>query len=249
MSQSQGVIVASDAKSEWLLPWWWERYSSSNTLPVAFIDFGMTEKALSWCQERGSVIEYIEKDSLLEVSFERLEEWSKIYGDSYHSSRKAWFKKPHACLLTPFQETIWIDIDCEVLAPLEEAFFYLKKECAVWYGSSLCVPENLEDVAQAGVLCNSGVVVFKKGSFIIQEWARRAALEQGKYFGDECILSTLIHKFPDLVTWLPEEYNWRMSRGVPVQAKIIHWKGEWGKQYIAAYGGLKPLLNKFFSFI
>jgi len=37
-----------------------------------------------------------------------------------------------------------------------------------------------------------------------------------------------------------------MSRGVPIQVKIIHWKGEWGKQYIAAYEGLKPLIQKHF---
>jgi hypothetical protein len=34
-----------------------------------------------------------------------------------------------------------------------------------------------------------------------------------------------------------------MSRGVPLYAKIIHWKGEWGKQYIREHGGLKPALS------
>lgn len=246
MSQNRGIIVASDAKGEWLLPWWWERYSSANTLPVAFIDFGMTEKTLSWCKERGIVIPYKQEHSLTEASYDQLEGWTKIYGESYRSSRDAWFKKPHACLLSPFEETLWIDIDCEVLDSVEEAFSYLKKECAVWYGSSLSIPEGLEEEAKSGVLCNSGVVVFKRNSFIVKEWARKAVFEQEKYFGDECILSSLIYRFPDLVTWLPEEYNWRMSRGVPFQAKIIHWKGEWGKQYIAAYGGLKPLIQEYF---
>jgi hypothetical protein len=245
MSQTRGVIVASDAKGEWLLPWWWERYASTNTLPVAFIDLGMTTKALSWCENKGQIIPCAKKECISNLSEVQSQKWTEVYGSSYISSREAWFQKPHACLLSPFQETLWIDIDCEVLSPVDEAFAYLQAECAVWYGSSLSVPSGLEKMAEAGTLCNSGVIAFKKNSLLIKEWAKRAEEQADQYFGDECILSTLIYEFPESVTYLPEEYNWRMSRGVPLQAKIIHWKGEWGKKYIAAYGGIAPLLKNF----
>jgi hypothetical protein len=55
MSQS-GIIVGCDANQEWLLPWWWDHYCKHNSYPVAFVDFGMSEAALAWCQEKGQCI-------------------------------------------------------------------------------------------------------------------------------------------------------------------------------------------------
>ena len=54
-----GVIVGSDANHEWLLVWWWENYSRFNSLPVAFVDFGMSPESRKWCQERGLIVDLI----------------------------------------------------------------------------------------------------------------------------------------------------------------------------------------------
>jgi hypothetical protein len=240
---TQGILVASDSEGEWLLPWWWEGYSCTNTLPVAFVDLGLSNQMKSWCEEKGQLISLENEFSKDDTCSKQLEEWASFYGNSFFSSRDAWFKKPAACLLSPFDETIWIDLDCEVLAPLEDIFSYLNSnELAVWFGSSLHPPKGLEKIWEAEKLCNSGVVAFKKNSLLIREWAKQALENKDSYFGDECILSHLIYQNPDKVAFLPEIYNWRMSRGLPLEAKIIHWKGEWGKKYIAAYGGLRARL-------
>ncbi len=244
----KGVLVASDQNTEWLLPWWWQKYSTCNTLPVVFVDFGMTKESLTWCKERGEVIPFKVPSFCKPLSQESGIEAEKLYGTSCFQSRDAWFKKPSACLLSPFLKTLWLDLDCEVLSSLDDVFLYLEEgsELAVSYGYAENLPKILEGAGEAGTICNSGVLVFRKGSELLQKWEKKALEESDKYLGDECILSILLAESLDTVSLLPEEYNWRMTRGVPVCAKVIHWKGEWGKSYIAKHGGLKDLLPSCF---
>lgn len=225
----KGVLVASDSHMEWLLPWWWARYSSSNTLPVVFIDFGMTADKLQWCRQRGKVISLVKGSYCKSFS----KEAEEIYGSSNFRIREAWFKKPSACLLTPFEKALWLDLDCEVLGCLDSVFDFLID------GKELVISYDHEEK----VVCNSGVIVFRKGSDLMQKWQKKALEESDRYLGDECILSTLLDDSLETVALLPELYNWRISRGIPVYAKIIHWKGEWGKQYIVKCGGLKGTLE------
>ncbi len=49
-------------------------------------------------------------------------DWEAYYGEQFWISRRAWFKKPLACLRSPFKRTIWIDLDCEVLGSLRGLF-------------------------------------------------------------------------------------------------------------------------------
>lgn len=235
---SRGVLVASDSHMEWLLPWWWERYSSCNALPVVFVDLGMTAKSKEWCQERGELL------SVTEVVFSdtAIKEWEEVYGSSYEQARKAWFKKPLACLLSPFDETLWLDLDCEVLSSIESIFTYLEgKELAIALNRALTNSEGfpLDDLLSF----NGGVIVYRKGSEIVKEWARIALAESHLYWGDDHILSILIHHLQEKVEVLPSAYNWRVADGTPFYAKIIHWCGEWGKAYILKQGGMKGLLD------
>ncbi len=248
MLNDKGVIVASDQNLEWLLPWWWERYSSCNSLPVVFFDLGMSLEKRAWCQERGEVI------SLSEVALEKpLSEplsklWPSYYGSSYFQARNAWFKKPSACFLSPFENTLWLDLDCEVLECLDGVFFYLQgdKEVAVALDSAFTVTsiKGLEKAITAGTVCNSGVIAFKKNSLIIEKWKHLSLSESEQYWGDDCLLSSVLADYQQRVSYLPAHYNWRISEGLPLNAKIIHWVGEWGKSCIAKNGGLKKAIEE-----
>lgn len=236
----KGIIVGADQNLEWLLPWWWEKYSESNSLPVVFFDFGMSAEKKAWCAERGQVV-----DVDMQIPDEYLPHWQDPYGESYKKARKAWFKKPIACFLSPFDHTIWIDLDCEVLDSLEPAFSFLEeKEVAVTFGPIDIIPEGLERAVKAGTVCNSGVVVFKKGSSIIEVWKERSLVEAASHWGDDCLLSDVLIDHRDKVSVLSDLYNWRISRGLPLHAKVIHWCGEWGKECIAKNGGLKKKLDE-----
>jgi hypothetical protein len=96
----KGVLVMSDKEQEWMLPWWYENYSRYNSLPVHFVDIGMSDEMKKWCKQYGSF------SSLPPVPL------------------KNWFKKPYALMKTPFLHTVYMDIDCEVKGPLEPLFEY-----------------------------------------------------------------------------------------------------------------------------
>lgn len=243
----KGVLVATDQNTEWLLPWWWGRYSASNSFPVAFVDFGMSEEKKLWCKERGTLIPLEKVPVEKQVPQELYTEWQQVYGMSYANSRKAWFKKPLACTLSPFEKTIWLDLDCEVLDHIGSLFDLLKegKEIAVAAGSLAYIPKGLEKAVEADCVCCSGVIVFCKESLIIQKWAERAFSESDQHWGDDSLLSVIISESPEVVEELSKIYNWRVSReGLPLSAKIIHWCGEWGKECIAKHGGLKLALDR-----
>ena len=90
---SSGILVASDREAEWLLPWWIELYRACNTLPIAFVDLGMTSEACAFCKAHGSIITL--KESCI-VSAEYPAIWETSYGKSYAKARQAWFQKPFA---------------------------------------------------------------------------------------------------------------------------------------------------------
>lgn len=107
----KGVLVASDSISEWMLSWWWDNYHKHNTLPVAFVDLGMSPKSVDFCKQKGIVIPYTYKDIKItnreQVNPELVNYWETIHPPHYlWKSRTAWFRKPFALLLTPFKKTI-----------------------------------------------------------------------------------------------------------------------------------------------
>src|SRR5690349_19670492 len=122
----KGIIVGCDLHQEWLLEWWWELYRAKNTFPVAFADFGMSEHAKNWCASHGELIIVDIDTSFVKSSnenfFTRGGRTEALYGSSFEASRHSWFKKPFACLLSPYEITIWIDLDCEVLTKLDDLF-------------------------------------------------------------------------------------------------------------------------------
>lgn len=224
----RGVVVGCDAAQEWLLPMWWSKYSETNNYPVTFVDFGMSSAAFQWCKERGNgVVLNRSADFLSEVSSEKAGKWEGLYKDEIWDLRKQWFKKPFALLLSPYERTVWLDLDCEVLADLSELFeMDLGKE-------KLALAKELEGY-------NSGVIAYEKGAYLIQQWADYAITENKEYMGDQNLLSDLILKQKKEVLELPEIYNWRIYANrdavLHPNAKIIHWACPWGKDYLRRWG-------------
>ncbi|NGX27207.1 MAG: hypothetical protein K940chlam6_01140 [Chlamydiae bacterium] len=228
MSNS-GILVAADEKLEWLLPWWWNRYSAHNNLPVAFVDFGLSHYGRTFCTERGEVIDCPCNLPL----FSYTKQGETIFGKRFE---KSWFKKPFACPLTPFETTLWLDIDCEVLQPLDSLFeregeIHLAKET----DAAIARDPN---IAEGEVLYNSGVILYHRDSLLIKKWAE-AVLEEGSdFWSDQHTLSRVITSENYPIHLLEEKYNWRMSQGLNIHAAIVHWVGSWGKDYIRHHGGI-----------
>jgi hypothetical protein len=239
----RGVLVGCDQAQEWLLPWWWSHYIETNSMPVAFADFGMSDEGKKWCSSRGELLQIplsgLKVATKDQIEPDTLKDWSKFISP-FWNSRAAWFKKPFAFLYTPFYQTLWLDLDCEVLGPLDLVYSYIdpiSKMGLVRTGDL----ENTED----GALYNAGVIVFEKDSPLLQPWADFSVFHNHRFMSDQDALSQLIFDGKYKVGDLPEIYNWRVIRGIHLGAVIIHWASLWGKEYIRKYGGLKHEIRKF----
>lgn len=245
----QGILCGADKSQEWLLPWWWSRYSEHNAYPVIFCDFGMSEEMRSWCAERGEVVSiefdpaWIAPKSAIDKKL--VEEWEDWWGERLWDARLSWFKKPFALLHSPYEVGIWIDLDCEILGPIERLFSGFD------VSSGIAMVRNFEcdhlPQFDPNVRHNGGVIVFKHGCSCLQSLAEESVNMNHLFGGDDTLLSHLISSRRWDIQELPEEFNWRMSHGLSLGAVIIHWVNNRGKDYIRKYGGLKPTLDAFYN--
>ncbi len=226
---TRGIIVGCDQKQEWMLPWWWSHFSAHNNLPVAFIDFGMTSHAKKWCKAQGQLITLKAPQNFVypkeRISSELSESWEKRYGTHLWSSRDQWFYKPFAFMQSPFKETIWVDLDCEILGSLSPLFNKLHR-----HSRMALVRDNTGPFEEMGY--NSGVVVFDAKSPLLSHWASSCIRKNDRFLGDQEILTHLIQEGEIEVAELPNKYNWVVKKGINPDAVVLHWSGSWGKQVI-----------------
>jgi hypothetical protein len=220
----EGIVVGANKDQEWLLSWWWKYYSLHNDYPVAFIDFGMSQKAKKWCQKKGVVIPLPKLDfpNTIPEFNEEMKPWRKT---KYAAWRKTTLKKPSAMLLSPFEVSIWIDLDCEICVSLSPLFENFPKKA------------HFAAATARNDQYNSGVILFRKNSPILPKWA--AHCKSAPFKGDDFALNDLAKKEPLNIELLPRAWNWMMTNGVHPLAKICHWVSESGKNFIKQHEGIQ----------
>ena len=225
----RGVIVGCDQKQEWMLPWWYEHFRKHNDLPVAFIDFGMTHHAKKWCSAHGALIPLKAPTGFvypqIKIPKELRVKWEKRYVTHVWSARGSWFNKPFALLQSPFKETIWLDLDCEILGSIKHLYQKLHKHSRI-----ALVRDNTGPFEDVGY--NSGVVVYDSTTPLLTYWAAACIRQNNHFLGDQEILTDLIQNADIEVAELPEKYNWVVNGGIHPEAVVLHWSGSWGKQMI-----------------
>ena len=122
-----GVIVGCDRHQEWILPWWWSHFSAFNSLPVLFVDFGMSIEASEWCSQRGKCPFSQEPPPLRFSPKARFpQKWSNLgkpdLGGGFGQPALAGLKNLLRFLHSPFKKNLWLDFDCEVRGDLSPLF-------------------------------------------------------------------------------------------------------------------------------
>ncbi len=233
----RGIIVGCDEKQEWLLPIWWSHYSLHSNLPVAFIDFGLSRSAKKWCSQKGRLIPF-QKDirALVAATNPPIGAIDSMIGSQFRKNREAWLKKPFACLMSPFKETIWIDIDCIIKQPVEEILAWLSPSYDLAIASE---PESVQKTAKKfslikedEILYNSGVIAFKSESKTIHAWINTLEQPDKKFPGDQDALSNAIYLNNLQVQTLPSIYNWPWYLKPSQDPVIIHYMGDPGKDLL-----------------
>ena len=155
--------------------------------------------------------------------------WAENVADEYIKYEKkheiSWFHKPQTLLDSKYEYKCWIDIDCEVVGDISDIFEYVKPD------KLSTAPDNYHSW---GCKFQTGVFAVKDKPAILKEWAK--ACSEPKNRGDQEILWDIVKNKQDLISLIPEEYNWlriALARGNDISDKrIIHWTGPAGKRKI-----------------
>ncbi len=214
--QNSGIIVGCDQQQEWMLPWWWKHYSTHNNLPVVFIDFGLSPQASQWCQLRGKVIPLLFSPPLksrAELNLETVARWETAFGTNFWKARSSWFKKPLALLHTPFEKTLWLDVDCEVKSDLSSLFSGFTTDLSLTSEPEFCqqhlLAHSLREPTET--IYNSGVILYRHGCPIILRWAQATLQSADAFWSDQHLLSRIIHEHQHPIIALSQLYNWHMN--------------------------------------
>ncbi|MBS0624597.1 MAG: hypothetical protein JSS32_00930 [Verrucomicrobia bacterium] len=220
--ECDGVVVGCDQSQEWILPWWWENYQRHNSHPVAFVDLGMSLSAKEWCKSKGTYIHLPIADIFVaeksEIDPTLVQQWESTFVN-FWEPRNAWFKKPSACLQSPYRRSVWIDLDCEIKSSIEPLFAFADHPSGLALGR----------IEKRGY--NSGVVAFRRNLDLIERWAELAFTKNHQAVSDEDILNEAI--VGRTIGELPSIYNWSRCWEENRDTVILHWHGNKGKQVIA----------------
>ncbi|MCB1080645.1 MAG: hypothetical protein KDK69_02380 [Chlamydiia bacterium] len=235
----QGVLTGCEESQEWMLKWWFENYSKHNTLPVTFADFGMSASARSWCEKRGNVISIPPQ----ELQNAKNAPWADKVPGYIWNHRTIWFCKPLAFLKTPYETTIWTDIDCEIiknitpmfsLAEVPDGFAirYDKQEYEKYYKE--------HSILKHEARCyQAGVIVFKRYSKVINNWAKYCFTQNNQEYSEQSALSHLLSEKPLDITHFSDNYHWFQSDTKNPSAYIIHHSGAFSKRRLLSSINLK----------
>ena len=200
---SKGILVGADASYERLLPWWHSHVKKHNDTPIAILDFGMSPWGLAQAKKIGTII-----DATSSPSF-------KVKCKALADQRiaNACLKRIKHMKRSPFDTTLWLDLDCMVRCNVEPLFAYAD------HPSGFAAAFNY-NIKKYGL--NGGVHVVKKKSYIYDLWIQAAKNRANDFDYDDNVLAEALK---DPIGQMPIEYN--IDRP---DAKIRHLMGESGKK-------------------
>ena len=233
----KGVLTGASEAQEWLLPHWWHHYIKVSKEPVTFIDFGMSSSAHHWCSKKGAVVKLPFANRIKDrnqISPITAKFWERIYPGNLWEARKIWFSKVIFFLSSPYNYTLWVDLDCELRQPVPELFSFAHHK------SGLAVAPTTPSLQKASRITgllkpgeqsyNPGVVSFRHGSPAILKWVELSLHRNEEFLGDENSLSRALFEGQFDITTLPLIYNWPFFSGKNPAAKIVHFFTASGKQ-------------------
>lgn len=226
--EEKGILVAFDKSMQPLILWWYKNLRKYSSLPIAFINLGNISKNMkTWCKSNGYYFEcekYVLHFKNIEVPIENQKKWFNLVKTDVTDIRPYWFTKPIAMMNTPFEKTLYLDIDCELISSIDEIFSYLSENQI-----GLCEDQSennfLNNLNPIKKVFNSGVVIYKSKSQIIQKWAELSFKCSQDFFGDQDLLSHLIHEYKYSPKIMPLCWNWPAPWREDPDTKICHWFG------------------------
>lgn len=231
-----GILAGCDSAQEWLLPWWHRNLRRHNPeIPVAFGDLGMSEQARLWCERHGTLIPASQIPAVSPLKSNKppwLYQGKSWTSERLKKTKFVWFQKPFLMQQSPFERTIWLDLDCEVRGPLSPLFSLQlppTKLAIMTLSTYFKMTSEKNDLLYVKDI-NGGVVLFEKGSHLLDFWVYFTNLAYDKFCGDDFILAFAISKYRFPAGKIPYKYNWYAYWGDNPEAVIVHWITEKAKE-------------------
>jgi len=208
-----GFTTAVDANLDWCLKRWWRQLRRWSQKPVAIADLGMTPEMRAWAQQRMIVLDW--SGTVLQPDSDK-----RVAGVEH-----GW--KPFAFLKSPFELNCFLDIDVDIHGDIDSIFTTLPagRKFAIVPDSLYETVKESANLEYGEVMHNSGVVLVRKKSRIVEQWAS-AVLDGPDDWrkNDQPILSKVLLNNPGLFTKLPMKYNhlWPGSNPPPPGAIGVH---------------------------
>ena len=238
--QDKGIIIGADQTQEWMLGWWYSHYRKYCDYPVVICDFGMSKKGLVKAKQIGTILNF-DRESLLKLFGKTLcskkkAAWQVLYSGELQNIHSIWMLKPFALSHTPFEKTLWIDLDCQIQGNLATIFTFIDNLTGFTIAPEM--PDYQTLLKAKGYLLpgetvfNSGVIGFRKNCPILDVWKDEILLHHQDHLGDQDALSRIIyrHRFP--VHRMPLKYNARQRHANDPSTHIVHHVQLWGKKHI-----------------
>lgn len=210
-SFDKGFLTGGDRGIEWMLPWFISNYKKHNKkIPIAFCDFGLSDAGKKFVDHHFDYVYQLK------------------------SIKNGWFNKPHAMMASPFEQTTWLDTDCEILGDISSIFKYMKPNKL----NMVCDRPWTKRTGETWY--NSGVVGFIEKPEILKKWVD-AIHDNINGRGDQEILhfNVLGNQINQLIyiEELPNIYNWlrlqlHNDHENSDKKLIVHWTGIKGKDVI-----------------
>lgn len=208
----KAFVTGCDESQEWMLTWFMKnfRYHSHET-KIIFADFGISD------------------------SMKRIVDASDIFCGRMemipkNPNHRTWFMKPEAMWFAPAEKMVWLDLDIEVKANVDDIFDCLQPD-------KLNMVEDTPWTKRAGETWhNSGVVGVIHKPLILKKWAQECG--RGNKGGDQETLHAMLNPITRIgaIHTLPKPYNvLRLDVDVDNydgKIKLMHWTGPKGKDKI-----------------
>ncbi len=209
---TEGIVLLADLDSEWLLPWWHGHFAKSGMkAQVTVIDAGISDSAKSF-------VASLDKVNLLAMSAD------------VPQFECAWFLKPFALAASPYERSIFLDLDCEVRSDISEMFNW--SEHGIVLGHDKHPMGKYRRLFRGAMFFNSGVIGVTQGAPIINQWCQSVGELHHLLRGDQEVLNLSLYENEATIVELPPHFHQLRLDGDHPQAKIMHWTGPAGKEHI-----------------
>ena len=221
----RGIIVAANDAIEWQMAWWYPHLREMNQDPIVIFDLGLSKAGLARAKSIGTVIQ--PELPTLAMDYPLKEEWLFSYHGDLDAVRRTWFLKPFVFAQTPFEETLWLDLDCKVQGSLEPIYEYSNQPSglSLAHDSDESHKKRLEFGMRYPdeVIYNSGVVSYRKDSILLKSWIEEVKERHDQYFSDQEALSRVIYRSDLEFEPLPKIYNGRLWHKPQSDLVIVHY--------------------------